>query len=164
MEHIHFVTNNLDDKKKLSGILVDGVSGLVTHIANCCKPLPGDNIIGFITQGRGVAIHRGNCRELKTQARRYPNKVVTVNWGSSSKNGIFRADLEVIANDRSGLLRDLTNLFAMEKIAIAGLSTTCKNNKANMVFSLQIVGGEFNFSWLINKINKLDGVIEVMRK
>jgi GTP pyrophosphokinase len=164
IEHVNFVSEVRDDKRKLSGILVDGVSGIVTYIAKCCKPLPGDEIIGFITQGRGVAIHRSNCNELKREARRFPGKVVKVDWGSTSASAVFNADLEVIANDRSGLLRDLTDLFAMEKISIAGLRTICKNNKAHMVFTLQIGGGEFNFSWLINKIFKVTGVTEVMRK
>ena len=164
IEHINFVNEVRDDKKKLSGILVDGVSGIVTYIAKCCKPLPGDEIIGFITQGRGVAIHRNNCNELTREARRFPSKVVKVDWGSTSASAVFNADLEVIANDRSGLLRDLTDLFAMEKISISGLRTICKNNKAHMVFTLQIGGGVFNFSWLINKIFKVNGVTEVMRK
>jgi GTP pyrophosphokinase len=164
VEQIHFVSEPKGDKKKLSGILVDGVSGIVTHIAKCCKPLPGDGIIGFVTQGRGVAIHRNSCVELKRQARQYPNKVVAVDWGSTSTAAVFNADLEVIANDRSGLLRDLTDLFAMEKISIAGLKTVCKNNKAQMIFTLQISGGEFNFSWLISKIFNINGVMEVMRK
>lgn len=151
--------------KHLSGILVDGVSGIVTHLAKCCKPLPGDIIVGFITQGKGVAIHRTTCSELKRQAKLVPNKVVPVSWGTMAlSSGVFNADIEVIANDRSALLRDLTDLFAQEKLSIAGLRTTCKNNKAHMIFTLQIKGAEFNFAWLINKIFAVDGVIEVMRK
>ena len=149
---------------KLSGILVDGISGIITHIAKCCKPLPGDSIAGFITQGKGVAIHRSSCGELKRQAKFSPNKVVAVSWGATAADAVFNADIEIIANDRSGLLRDLTDLFAMEKISIAGLRTICKNNRAQMVFTLQINGGEFNFSWIISKIFNIKGVMEVVRK
>ena len=149
---------------KLSGILVDGISGIVTHIAKCCKPLPGDTIAGFVTQGKGVAIHRSTCSELKRQAKFSPNKVVAVSWGNTAADALFNADIEIIANDRSGLLRDLTDLFAMEKISIAGLRTICKNNRAQMVFTLQINGGEFNFAWLISKIFNINGVMEVVRK
>ena len=149
---------------KLSGILVDGISGIVTHIAKCCKPLPGDTIAGFVTQGKGVAIHRSTCSELKRQAKFSPNKVVAVSWGNTAADALFNADIEIIANDRSGLLRDLTDLFAMEKISIAGLRTICKNNRAQMVFTLQINGGEFNFAWLIIKIFNINGIMEVVRK
>lgn len=150
--------------KRLSGILVDGISGIVTHIAKCCKPIPGDPIAGFITQGKGVAIHRSTCSELHRQAKTFPGKVVSVDWGDDAKGAMFNADLEVIANDRSGLLRDLTDLFAIEKLSISGLRTVCKNNKAFMVFTLQINGGDFNFTQLINKIYTVHGVIEVARK
>lgn len=152
------------NSKKMPGILVDGVSGILTHLAKCCKPIPGDEVIGFVTQGNGVAIHRANCLAIKRQAKQAPNKVVAIDWGNDVNKAIFNADLEVVANDRSGLLRDLTDLFAMEKISIAGLRTSCKNNRAFMIFTLQISGGNFNFSWLINKIFNIIGVIEVSRK
>jgi GTP pyrophosphokinase len=150
--------------KRLSGILVDGITGIVTCIAKCCKPLPGDDAIGFVTQGKGVAIHRTNCVGLKRQAKLYPNKVVQVDWGDSVKTGIFNADIEVVAHDRAGLLRDLTNLFASEKLNINGLRTVCRSNKAIMLFTIQLNGGEFNFSHISSKLFGVDGVQEVLRK
>ncbi len=152
------------NQKQFAGILVDGVSGIVTHIAKCCKPIPGDIIIGFVTQGNGVAIHRRSCNGIKRQAKLSPNRVVTVDWGSDIKTAVFNADIEIIANDRSGLLRDLTDLFAVERLHINGLRTVCKNNRAFMVFTLQVTGSEFNFEWIINKIFRIQGVIEVARK
>lgn len=149
---------------KYPGILVDGVSGIVTAIAKCCKPMPNDNIMGFITHGKGVVIHRSNCSGLKRQAKLFPKKVVPVNWGLNVKNATFTLDIEIIANDRSGLLRDLTDLFALEKLNIAGLRTICKNNKAFMVFTIKVSGENFNFDWLINKIFRIQGVIEASRK
>ncbi len=153
-----------NEGKRLSGILVDGISGIMTHIAKCCKPIPGDMIMGFVTQGKGVAIHRASCPEIKRQAKVSPHKMVSVDWGNNAKREMFNADIEVIANDRSGLLRDLTDLFAMEKISISGLRTVCKHNKAFMIFTLQINGGDFNFALLINKVFTIHGVIEVARK
>ncbi|MFN7093989.1 MAG: TGS domain-containing protein, partial [Burkholderiales bacterium] len=150
--------------KQAVGVLVDGVSGIVTYIAKCCKPLPGDDIIGFISQGHGVAVHRRSCSGIKRQAKLAPNKIVDVEWGSDVKQAFFNADIEVVANDRSGLLRDLTDLFAREKLSIAGLRTVCKHNRAFMVFTLQVSGGEFNFPWLISKLFAVSGVIEVARK
>jgi GTP pyrophosphokinase len=160
------ITNDIivkHDNKLFSGVLVDGISGIMTHVAKCCKPIPGDDIIGFVTQGRGVAIHRSNCLGLKRQAKLMPNKVVKVEW-SGSLNGSFTADIEVVANDRSGLLRDLTDFFSIEKLQISGLRTVCKNNLAIMLFSVQIKESGFNFSWLINKLSNISGVIEAQRK
>ena len=150
--------------KPFSGILVDGVSGIMTHIAKCCKPIPGDAIMGFITQGKGVAIHRANCLGLKRQAKVIPNKVVKVEWGNSIRDAIFNADIEITANDRSGLLHDITDFFAIEKLQISALRTVCKNNKAIMLFTVQIKGAGFNFDWLINKVLNISGIIEAQRK
>lgn len=150
--------------KKVTGILIDGVSGIVTHIAKCCKPLPGDTIIGFVTQGSGVAIHRSNCLGIKRQAKLYPNKVVHVDWGANVDRTSFSVDMEVVANDRTGLLRDLTDLFAVEKLNISGLRTICKNNKAIMVFTIQLGANNFDFSWITHRVMSIDGVFEVSRK
>jgi GTP pyrophosphokinase len=150
--------------KNLSGILVDGVSGIVNHIAKCCKPIPGDNIIGFITKGNGIAIHRPNCIDLKRQAKNMPNKVINVSWGNNIASTLFNVDIEVIANDRSGLLRDLTDLFSVEKLHINGLKTICRNNKAYMTFTVQLKGIGFNFQALINKIFNIEGVTDAIRK
>jgi GTP pyrophosphokinase len=156
--------NIKNDNKNFSGILVEGVSGIVNHIAKCCKPIPGDQVIGFITKVNGVAIHRPNCIDLKRQAKIVPNKVVKVSWGNNIENTLFTIDINVIANDRSGLLHDLTDLFAVEKLHINGLKTLCRNNKAYMVFTLQLKGVGFNFEALINKIFGINGVIEAIRK
>lgn len=154
----------VDETKHTGGILIDGISGIVSFIAKCCKPIPGDEVIGFITHGRGVAIHRANCAEIKKQAKNTPEKLVAVSWTEGFEKLKFKADLEIIAYDHSNLLRDLTELFASEKIHIHGLRTVCRNNKAFMIFTLEIAGGIFNFDWLINKIFMIPGVIEVMRK
>ena len=153
-----------DANRRIEGILVDGVSGIMTHIAKCCKPIPQDTIIGFVTQGKGVAIHRSSCHEIRRQAKFYPNKVVPVSWGGNIARAVFNADIEVIANDRPGLLRDLTEVFAVEKIFIVGSRSSSKNNRAYMIFTMRIQGAEFNFTHLVNKILEIDGVIEAIRK
>lgn len=149
---------------KSGSILVDGVSGIVTNLAKCCKPIPGDAIVGFITQGNGVAVHRVGCSDFNRQALLHAHKVVKVEWASVAKNSTFSADLEVIANDRQGLLRDLTDLFAISKLHILGLRSVCRNNKAIMTFTIQVSGDEFNFTNLIGKVFNVNGVMEVVRK
>ena len=151
-------------KHKAGSILVDGVGGIMTNFAKCCKAIPGDGVVGFITQGNGVAVHRLGCSDFNRQAKLNPQKVVRVEWAGDAKNSVFNADLEVIANDRHGLLRDLTDLFASEKLQISGLRTVCRNNKAIMTFTIQISGNSFNFAWLIAKVFNVNGVVEVLRK
>lgn len=148
---------------KHGSILVDGISGIVTNFAKCCKPVPGDDIVGFISQGNGVAVHRRNCRDLSRHAKVHPQKIIHVAWGVEAKNSTFSTDVKVIANDRQGLLRDLTDLFAIEKLNILGLKTVSRNNKAIMTFTVQISGNDFNFAWLIGKIFNINGVTDVVR-
>ncbi|MDD3267490.1 MAG: bifunctional (p)ppGpp synthetase/guanosine-3',5'-bis(diphosphate) 3'-pyrophosphohydrolase [Burkholderiales bacterium] len=155
---------NNKNKVKPDSILVDGVSGIVTHMAKCCKPIPGDNIVGFITQGNGVAVHRIGCNEFNNQAKNHPHKMVKVEWGAAAKTSTFNADVEIVANDRHGLLRDLTDLFAMEKLNIFGLRTVCRNNKAIMTFTVNVSGNEFNFNNLFSKLFNIEGVTDVDRK
>ncbi|MFN8769572.1 MAG: RelA/SpoT family protein [Neisseriaceae bacterium] len=151
--------------KIFSGILVDGVTGIVTNIAKCCKPIPGDDIIGFITQGKGIAVHRASCSSLKRQAKSAPNKVIKVEWsGHDIINTTFNVDIEIVAHDRSGLLRDITDFFSIEKLQITALRTICKHNKTIMLFTIQIKTIEFHFEWLINKLFGIAGVTDVYRK
>lgn len=149
---------------KTNSVLVDGVSGIVTNFAKCCKAIPGDDIMGFITKGNGVAVHRINCPDFKRQSKLHPHKIIPVEWAGAAKSGLYNTDVEVVANDRHGLLRDLTDLFAMEKIYIVGLRTVCRNNKAILTFTIQVSGSDFNFTWLISKLFNVNGVTAVVRR
>lgn len=146
------------------GIIVEGVSGIDTNLARCCKPIPGDEVVGFITQNNGIAIHRNNCFSIKRQAKKSPEKIINASWGNASQNSKFSFDLEVIAYDHSSLLRDLTDLFTLIKLKILGLRTVCKSNKTFMLFTISISGVDFNYTNLFNQVRAINGVIEVSRK
>ena len=150
--------------KKLSGILVDGVTGILTHLGKCCKPIPQDNIIGFISHGNGVAIHRANCIELNKLAKLYPGKIVSLEWSKNIDNSLFNCEIQILAIDRSGLLRDLTALFTSERLSIGGLKTICKNDRAKVTVTLKIPSNKFNYNLLVHKIQMVTGIIEVIRK
>jgi GTP pyrophosphokinase len=157
--------NNLHHAHKPErGILVNGISGIATQIAKCCKPIPGDNIMGFISSGKGVVVHRSNCTELKRLAKLYPDKVMEVSFGNEADNIMFHADIEIAANDRDNLLSDLITLFATERISIAGLKSHTKNNKVFMIITLSIPGRNFDFSTLASKILAIHGINDVIRK
>lgn len=150
--------------KRGNGILVNGVSGISTQIAKCCKPIPGDNIMGFVSSGKGIVVHRSSCNDLKRLAKLTPDKVMTVSWGQEAENAMFYADIEIIANDRDGLLHDLTTLFATDKISIGALKSHTKNNKVFMLLTLSIRGSSFDFSALASKILAISGINDVIRK
>ena len=132
------------EQAKNGSILVDGVSGIVTNFAKCCKPIPGDEVIGFITHGNGIAVHRTSCPDIRRQAKLLPHKIIRVEWVNSAENAIFSVDIEIIANDRHGLLRDVTDLFAKEKINIIGLRTISRTNKAFLTFTIRYIFDIFN--------------------
>jgi len=143
-------------------VLVDGVSGIVTHVAKCCKPLPGDDVVGFISSVNGISIHRANCIGLKRQAKLFPDKLVTITFGKVG-NSVFNVDIEIIAHDRQGLIRDLTALLVIEKLNISGIQTRNKNDKAIIVFTLDIKE-EFNINTLLAKVERVESVISVTRR
>jgi GTP pyrophosphokinase len=123
---------------KDSGILVVGVDKLLTQLARCCKPAPPDPIGGFVTRGRGVSVHRLACNSFRRLAAAQPERIIAAGWGKAG--GVFPADIEVVANDRQGLLRDLTEVLSREKINVTAVKTQSKQHVAYMVFTVEIPG------------------------
>ncbi|MBV8467212.1 MAG: bifunctional (p)ppGpp synthetase/guanosine-3',5'-bis(diphosphate) 3'-pyrophosphohydrolase, partial [Burkholderiales bacterium] len=124
------------------GILIEGVDRLMTMLAQCCKPVPPDPVIGFVTRGRGISIHRRDCATLKRLSQQAPERLITADWGDlSEKKGhahVFSADVEIQAHDRPSLLRDISDLFARDKINVTAAQTISKNQIARMRFTLEI--------------------------
>lgn len=108
-------------------IIVDGVDNLMSHIAKCCQPIPGDDITGFITQGRGISIHRSDCKQLHAIALQNPNRIIPARWGSKTEQG-YTVTIRVIARDYSGLLRDITTVIANQKLNVIGLRSRTESN------------------------------------
>jgi GTP pyrophosphokinase len=107
------------------GVLVVGVESLLTTLARCCRPAPPDAIGGFVTRGRGVAVHRAACANFRHIAARSPERVIAVAWGRprADKTALYPVDVVVEAGDRAGLLRDISEVFAKEKINVTGVHT-----------------------------------------
>ncbi len=146
-----------------SEIIVNGVGNLVTCIAKCCHPIPGDNIIGFITQGRGVSIHRSDCETVKTLAKQSPERLIKAQWGESYSKG-FNITVGIEANDRSGLLRDITTIIANEKINVLGVRS--RSDTYNQLAKIDIDMEVYNIDDLtrmIAKLNQMSDVIQAKR-
>jgi len=101
-------------------VLVVGVESLLTSLARCCRPAPPDPIAGYVTRGRGVAIHRADCSNFREMASRSPERVIAVAWGAprGDKGALYPVDVVVEAADRHGLLRDISEVFAKEKMNV----------------------------------------------
>jgi len=122
---------------KDGGILIVGMDKLLTQLAKCCRPAPPDAIAGFVTRGRGVSIHRRNCRDLQRLAQLQPERMIAADWGQQ-KEGVFSVDIVVQANDRQGLLRDISEVLSREKINVTGVNTQSKQHIAYMSFTVEI--------------------------
>lgn len=122
-----------------SKILVVGVDKLLTVLGTCCKPVPPDAIAGFVTRGRGVSVHRVDCINFRNMVARNPERVIDAQWGSQQES-LYAADIAVEANDRTGLLRDISDVLSKEKINVTAVKTQSKGGVARMSFTIELPG------------------------
>jgi GTP pyrophosphokinase len=120
-----------------SGILIVGVDRLMTGLARCCKPAPPDPIIGFVTRGKGISIHRQSCSNIARMREKQPERLITSDWGARREE-VFAVDVIVEAMDRQGLLRDVSEVFSREKINVTAVNTLSRNLQARMSFTLEV--------------------------
>ena len=146
-----------------NGITVSGVGNLMTHFAKCCQPVKGDDIVGFITQGRGISVHRVDCRQLEQVLKRYPEREVDVQWGDRSKQN-YQVSIKVIGSDRQGLLRDIFTIVSNEGISIVGLDSHSDSAKQTVIIHMKVeIANNQVLTRLMNKINQLDDIININR-
>ncbi len=129
------------EKSGKGGVLVVGVSSLMTQLAKCCKPAPPDAIRGFVTRGHGVSVHRSDCSNFRTMAVKDSERVIDVEWGAPKKGAevpVYAVDVSVEAADRQGLLRDISDVFAREKMNVIGVQTQSVKGTAWMTFTVEI--------------------------
>ncbi|VEB95603.1 GTP pyrophosphokinase [Cedecea lapagei] len=144
-------------------VVVEGVGNLMHHIARCCQPIPGDEIVGFITQGRGISIHRADCDQLAELQSHAPERIVDAVWGESYSSG-YSLVVRVTANDRSGLLRDITTILANEKVNVLGVASRSdtKQQLATIdmtieIYNLQVLGR------VLGKLSQVPDIIDARR-
>jgi GTP pyrophosphokinase len=152
-------------RRTLSGspIIIEGVGNLLTHMAGCCRPIPGEPIVGYITQGRGVSVHGRGCPEFMRLQNEEPGRVVSVQW-NQSESDVYPVDIHIRAWDRTGLLRDITSVLANEHVNVTGLQT--HSNKSDGTASMQVtveIGSLNALGRLLAKIEQQPNVIEARR-
>ena len=145
-----------------SGVLVEGVGSLLTQLARCCRPAPPDPIGGFVTRGRGVSVHRLECPSFLQLSQRNPERVIDVAWGEARAE-LYPVDIVVRAQDRSGLLRDLSEAFSRLRLNVIGVNTHSKGSLAHMQFTVQIPDGDA-LTKALRAIADISGVAQVLRR
>ena len=145
-----------------SGVLVVGTDGLLTQLARCCKPAPPDDIVGFVTRGKGVSIHRLSCKNFSEMRNKAPERVIQTTWGDGGKDSVYPVDIFVMAQDRQGLLRDISEVFSREKINVIGVNTQSTKGQAKMSFTVEI-NGTTQLQKSLAIIGEISGVLEVRR-
>ena len=145
------------------GIHVEGFDDVLVRLSKCCTPVPGDEIMGFITRGRGVSIHRSDCANAGTFADDQSSRLVDVEWDGSSTGTVFRASVEVVALDRSRLLRDVANGLSEQHVNIVACSThTGGDRVARMRFEFELADPG-HLEAVLRTIKKIDGVYDAYR-
>ena len=144
-------------------VIVEGVGNLMHHIARCCQPIPGDAIVGYITVGRGISIHRTDCEQFSDLQAMHPERVVESVWGENYAGG-FHINIRIVASDRNGLLRDITTVLANEKISVSDVSTRTEPKKQLATIDMEIeLHNVESLSKILARLSKLDDVIEAKR-
>lgn len=150
-------------KKKTSDIIIAGVDNLVSHMARCCKPIPGDDIIGYLTLGEGVAIHRKDCINILHVREDKKARLISVEWGNKTENR-YGINITIKAYNRRGLLRDITAVIAAEHVDVNSMQTSTDKdaNLAEFHISAEIPGLE-ELGRVLTKIQQIPNIIDVYR-
>jgi GTP pyrophosphokinase len=145
------------------GIHVEGFDDVLIRLSKCCTPVPGDEIMGFITRGRGVSVHRSDCANAGTFADDQSARLVDVEWDGSATGTVFRASVEVVALDRSRLLRDVANELSEQHVNIVACSTHTGGDRiAKMRFEFELADPG-HLEAVLRTIKKIDGVYDAYR-
>ncbi|MBV1881416.1 MAG: GTP diphosphokinase [Pseudomonadales bacterium] len=146
-----------------SDIEIEGVGNLMTQIAGCCKPVPGDPVLGYISQGRGVTVHRDDCIELLRLKLDEPKRVIVVDWNSSRDN-VYPVDVYIQAYDRHGLLRDIMNILTSESVNIINVNSASTKSEYTVDIRLTVETNSLDeLGRVLGRINQLRNIIEVRR-
>ncbi len=145
----------------VSGLRVLGVGDLLTRLARCCTPVPGDEIVGYITRGRGVTVHRADCRSVTGEDER--ERLVRVDWGRTEEQ-TFPVTIRIDAWDREGVVRDVTSVVADEKVSINALSAVVHKDQTATVWCTMDVTGLDKLSRIMNRLEGVRDVFNVVRE
>ncbi|MGN0352524.1 MAG: RelA/SpoT family protein [Roseburia sp.] len=168
-EILETISENKDkapEKKSKSGIIVKGLYDVAVHFSKCCSPVPGDEIVGFVTRGRGVSIHRTDCINIINLSDMERERLIDAEWQhdeESGSNGLYLAEIKIYGNNRTGLLVDITRVFTEREIDINGIhSKTSKQGIATIDISFS-TKGKAELNSVIDKLRQIESIIDIER-
>ncbi|RUO77372.1 GTP diphosphokinase [Idiomarina seosinensis] len=154
------------NKRKLGGtseVVIEGIGNLMMQFAKCCEPLPGEPIMGFITQGRGVSVHRRDCDQLGHLLHQHPERGIDVSWSRQTKQD-YQAGLRISAMDRNGLLHDITSILSNEKAAVLQMDSDADSSSQTAIIVLQLaVKDNESLQRISQRLRQINGVEQVQR-
>ncbi len=148
-------------RKSSHGILVEGESGLMVRLARCCNPIPGDAIVGYITRGRGVSVHRADCPNILNQPDEY-ERMIEVNWDINTDN-IYKVTIEVTCSDRAGILTELMMIPSETKINISSINARTHKNKTATITLILDINNSSQLETVMTKLRRVKDVYSVYR-
>ena len=150
-------------RPKKDAVVVEGVDNVMTHLARCCQPIPGDEIKGYITQGRGISVHRSDCEQLEELHHHAPERIIDTVWGSGFV-GSYVLSLRIEAMERGGLLKDITSLLANDKVKVNSMRSRndYKRQLSVMDFDLEMSNVEV-LARVITRVEQIKDVMSVKR-
>ena len=149
-------------KNNCQGVIVEGLDNILIRFAKCCNPLPGDEIIGYITKGRGVAIHRADCVNAQQEGELFKNRLISVAW-ANSEIGKFEGEIQIKAADRKGIINDITHMVAVDKVGLNGINARKGKEEVVNINLLIEVNNINELKELMRKIKAIPGVEEIYR-
>ncbi|TPX00956.1 bifunctional (p)ppGpp synthetase/guanosine-3',5'-bis(diphosphate) 3'-pyrophosphohydrolase, partial [Schumannella luteola] len=136
------------------GVLVRGAPDILVKLAKCCTPVPGDEIVGFVTRGAGVSVHRGDCVNVKTLLAE-PDRMIEVQWAPNSSS-VFLVQIQVEALDRAGLLSDITRVLSEHHVNILSASVSTSNDRLALSRYVFEMGDTVHLDRLLNAVRRID--------
>ena len=154
---------NKKEKYSRQAVNVTGLDNILTRLAKCCNPIPGDDIVGYITKDRGVTIHRSDCKNVQRDLKNSQKDLIEVHWNNENKNGIFDVQVQIRAYDRRGLFSDISRVFEDDKIDMISLSARKqKDNIAILDVTFEVKTND-QMKKMIKKLKQVQDVQEVYR-
>ncbi len=147
---------------KKGKILVVGVDSLLTQLARCCHPVPPDEIVGYVSRGRGVMIHRADCPNIRNMLEQDHERLIEVSWGDAGAEAVYPAEVLIVSQDRQGLLRDISEVFQREKAHVTAMSANVAKGDQHMKFRIEIRGAE-DLRRTLAGLREIKGVLSARR-
>ena len=144
-----------------TGVSIMGAGGLLVNLARCCSPMPGDEIVGYITRGRGITVHRNDCPNM--QAMNDSERHIDVSWGTADEKQRYIVPVEVVAYDREGLLREISTIIADQKVNISSIEVSTRQHIATLYLQLEIASNQ-QLTRILSKIDCIPSVVEARRR